>query len=138
MAYSEEHYDACAFHGLASFYRRFIQSFGTIMAPMTEVIKGISFIWAPKTQSVFEEIKKRLTQASVLSLPCFDKVFKVECDASRVGIGGVLTQEGKPLAFFSEKLCESRRKYSAQVLRNHELFRAFESLFYCKWVYFTF
>jgi len=61
------------------------------MAPLIEVIKGTSFIWTPKVQSAFEEIKKRLTQAPVLSLGCFDKVFKVECDASRVGIGGVLT-----------------------------------------------
>jgi len=60
----------------------------------------------PKAQSTFEEIKERLTQALVLSLLWFDKVFKVECDASRVGIGNALTQEGKPLALFSEKLCD--------------------------------
>ena len=79
---------------------------------MTKVIKGTSFHWTPKAQSAFEKIKRRLTQGPVLSLPCFSKIFKVEYDAFGVGIGGVLTEEGKPLAFFSEKLCDSRRKYS--------------------------
>ena len=106
-------YDIRNFHRLPSFYRRFIRNFSTVMAPMTEVIKGTSFNWIPKAQSTFEEVKKRLTQAPVLALSCFEKVFEIECDVSGVGIGGVLTQEGKPLALFTEKLCDSRNKNSA-------------------------
>jgi len=59
-------HDARAFHGLASFYRRFTRGFSTIMTPMTKVIKG-TFVWTAKAQSTFEEIKARLTQAPVLS-----------------------------------------------------------------------
>ena len=62
-------------------------------------------------QIAFEEVKDKPTKAPVLALPCFDKILKVECDASGIGIGGVLILEGQPLAFFSEKLCESKRKY---------------------------
>ena len=64
-----------SFHGLASFYRRFIKNFSTIVASITEVIKGTSFRWNLKAQSAFDEIKDKLTKASVLALPCFSKNF---------------------------------------------------------------
>jgi len=59
------------------------------MAPMTMVIKGSCFKWTPKAQYAFKEIISKLTQAPVLALLCFDKVFEIEWDASGVGIGGV-------------------------------------------------
>ena len=82
--------DVQNFDDLASFYRMFIRNFSTIMAPMTEVIKVTSFKWTPKAQYAFEEVKKKLTQAPILALSCFEKVFDIECDASGVRISGVL------------------------------------------------
>jgi len=85
------------------------------MVPMTEVIKGSSFHWTSQAQQAFEEVKAKLTQAPVLALPFFDKVFEVECDASSVGIGcpspGVM-----PIGLFQR---EARRR-QAQIFRQRQ------------------
>ena len=82
------------------------------MAPIIDCMKKNQFVWTKAATKAFEEVKKRLTEAPVLQLPNFSKVFEVACNASNVGIGGMLSQEGHPIAFFSKKLNEAKQKYS--------------------------
>ncbi|KAK1618191.1 hypothetical protein QYE76_023708 [Lolium multiflorum] len=101
-----------SFHGLAGFYRRFVKDFSTIACPLNELTKkNVPFVWGKAQQKAFDELKKRLTEAPLLALPDFTKTFEIECDASGLGIGGVLMQNGKPVAYYSEKLDGARLNY---------------------------
>ena len=82
------------------------------MTPIIECLKNEEFQWSNVASQTFREIKVKITEAIILKYPDFTKVFEVVCDASGVSIGGVLTQEGRPVAFFSEKLNDAKRRYS--------------------------
>ncbi|XP_020683521.2 uncharacterized protein LOC110100366 [Dendrobium catenatum] len=75
-------------------------------------------------QQSFDSIKQALTSAPVLAIPCFGKLFVVETDASATGIGAVLSQEGRLIAYFSEKLCPSRQRWSAYEQELYAVIRA--------------
>ena len=81
---------------------------------MLETIRGDreEFKWITVATRSFELLKKKVIEQPVLALPYFNKVFQVDCDASGSAIGAVLSQEGKPIAYFSEKLNDAKKKYS--------------------------
>ena len=103
------------FLGLANFYRRFVLGFSHITWPLSQVTKGgakAKFFWSESQQKAFIELKDRLCTTPVLALPNLQQPFEVETDASDYAIGVVLTQQGHPVAYHSETLSDTVRKYS--------------------------
>ncbi|XP_012472427.1 uncharacterized protein LOC105789600 [Gossypium raimondii] len=123
-----------SFHGLASFYRRFVPNFSTLPAPLTGIIrKNSPFIWSDEQESAFVKIKDCLTNAPLLCLPDFNKIFEEECNASGIGIGAILTKDGRPVAYFSEKLNGATLNYPTYDKEMYALIRALETWQHYLW-----
>lgn len=92
------------FLGLTGYYRQFIKDFALISKPLSELLKKGGFQWTEKATQAFEELKQAMVKAPVVALPNFTIPFVVEVDASGRGIGAVLTQGGRPIAYLSQSL----------------------------------
>lgn len=100
---------------LAGYYRKFIRHFGSIAAPLTRLLTKEKFQWNSAAEASFHQLKQALTTPPILRLPDFSQQFVIECDASGVGLGAVLTQHNQPIAYFSKAL-----KRSALALSTYE------------------
>ena len=94
-----------SFLGLAGYYRRFIEDFSRRVAPMTRLtMKEVKFVWDDSCERAFQELKRRLASAPILIILERGQRYTVYCDASKDGLGCVLMQSGKGMAYGSRQL----------------------------------
>ncbi|WVZ80915.1 hypothetical protein U9M48_028350 [Paspalum notatum var. saurae] len=106
-----------SFLGLAGYYRRFIKNFSKTAKPMTSLTKkNAKYLWDPKCEEAFTSLKKSLTSAPVLAQPDVTKPFDVYCDASGNGLGCVLMQDGRVIAYASRQLRKHEANYATHDL----------------------
>ena len=101
-----------SFLGLAGYYRKFVEDFSKVAALMPNLSKkNKKYEWTDDCENSFMELKWRLTSAPILTLPESNKGFDMYSDASLLGLGAVLMQDGKVIAYASRQLKEHERNY---------------------------
>ena len=101
-----------SFLGLAGYYRRFVQGFSIIASSLTRLLrKGIKFEWTDKCQNSFEQFKGMLVEAPVLTQPTSGKEYILYSDALGIGLGCMLMQDGKVVAYVSRQLKPHEQNY---------------------------
>ncbi|WVZ96210.1 LOW QUALITY PROTEIN: hypothetical protein U9M48_041877, partial [Paspalum notatum var. saurae] len=101
-----------AFLGLTGYYRRFVQHYGHLAKPLTQILWLKQFAWSDTAEKAFINLKQAMVQTPVLALPNFYLPFTIETDACDTGIGAVLMQNGRPVAYLSKAFGPSHSKYS--------------------------
>ncbi|GJW48723.1 putative nucleotidyltransferase, ribonuclease H [Tanacetum coccineum] len=105
------------FLGLAGYYRRFIEGFSKIAKPLTELTqKNKKYIWGENQESAFQLLKQKICEALILALPEGNNNFVVYCDASLQGLGAVLMQREKVIAYASRQLKPREENYTTHDL----------------------
>jgi hypothetical protein len=89
------------FLGLTGYYRKFFRQYGVLARPLTNILKKGQFVWDDNVESAFIALKQAMITTSTLVMPNFNDSFTIETDASGDGIGAMLSQQGKPVAFMS-------------------------------------
>ena len=103
--------------GLAGYYKRFIKGFPSVAASLTRLMrKGTQFVWTSECKKSFQELENRLTTSPALTLPSENSKFVIYTDALRVGLGCVLIQDRKVVAYGFRQLKEHEKKYATHDL----------------------
>jgi hypothetical protein len=122
------------FLGLTGYYRRFIPKYAYICQPLHNALKKNSFQWSTEQQNAFDQLKTVMSQPPLLALPDFSLPFAIETDACETGIGAVLMQQSKPLAYYSKSLGPNNAAksiYEKEAMAILEALRKWRHYFLC-------
>jgi len=100
------------FLGLTGYYKRFVQNYGRIARPLYNLLKKDGFKWNEEAEEATRKLKIAMAEIPILTISDFTQPFTVETDASNKGLGVVLMQQGRPLAFLSQSLSNRAQKKS--------------------------
>lgn len=99
-----------SFLGLANYFRKFIQGYAIITLPLNLLLKkGVTWSWDEEHEIAFQAVKDSLCELTALKLPDLNAPFEVIADASTLGIGTALLQEGRPVAYIGRKLSSAEK-----------------------------
>ena len=102
-----------SFIGMVNYYRDMWIRRSHVLAPLTKLVsKDAKWEWGPTQQKAFDTIKRIVTREVLLAYPDFSKTFDVHTDASHEQLGAVISQDGRPIAFYSRKLSDAQTRYT--------------------------
>ena len=120
------------FIGLVNYYRDMWGGQSEILSPLTALTSvNVKWQWSDKEQNAFETMKKIMARETILAYPNFDKPFEIHTDASAHQLGAVISQDGKPVAFYSRKLTSTQMRYTTterELLSIVETFKEFRTI----------
>ena len=98
---------------MINFYRDMWQKRSEILAPLTALTsKNVKYDWKYEHQNCFDAIKRVIGRKVLLAYPDFNAPFEIHTDASKLQIGAVISQKGKPIAFYSLKMNSAQQNYT--------------------------